>query len=263
MASLALDDLTRITLAKERTGTLVDNAATLIALFEANEVIVFSDMLSKQIPHSHTAVAFNIFQESSFMYEVIRLCTFWDSRTQIDVDIQSIPTVIQLVDSQSIIDALRMETWSAHARRTYRLSNPSVDPELRAIAERTSQHLHDAFAERQAQRAEQRLRTAIKWSKTILASDRLIAMKNFRDKYLAHSLAATRRDKVAAAAGLSVAKMKYSDARWLYRRTLAIIDNLHTAINGAGFNWSDSVRISRRNARSLWMNCNFDLKSVK
>jgi hypothetical protein len=257
--SQPLDVPARIRIAKERTGALEDNALVLISLFEANEIIVFSDTLSKQVTDPYAANAFDVFQEASFMFEVIRLCAFWDSRAQVDVAYQSIPTVIQLIDFEPVIRALREETRLVHYDREPARFSPSIDPTIRALEISSTMQWRQEFAERQAAKAERRLRTSIAWSRRILQSDRLTAMRNFRDKHLAHSLSYTRRDQEAAARGTFVVNMKYADARWLYRRTLAIINNLQLGINGFGLDryW---IGISRHNARELWTNCTFNKK---
>ena len=54
----------RIVEAKRLTERLVDHAHYLLDIRENNAIVVYSDQLSKQIPRSYAANAFNIFREA-------------------------------------------------------------------------------------------------------------------------------------------------------------------------------------------------------
>jgi hypothetical protein len=68
----------RIVAAKEKTVRVVDHLLYLLELHENNSIIVYSDILSSQIPTSFAANAFNIFQLGVHQFEIVRLCALWD-----------------------------------------------------------------------------------------------------------------------------------------------------------------------------------------
>jgi len=63
---------------KLKTAALVDHLIHLINMHEANRLIVYSPLLSDQIPRSHAANAFNVFQDASLKFEIIRHSILWD-----------------------------------------------------------------------------------------------------------------------------------------------------------------------------------------
>jgi hypothetical protein len=68
----------RITEAKRLTARLVDHAHYLLDIRENNAIVVYSDQLSKQIPRSYAANAFNVFREAMHQIELVRLSALWD-----------------------------------------------------------------------------------------------------------------------------------------------------------------------------------------
>ena len=62
-------------------------------------------------------------------FEIVRLCVLWDSA---DIDKANIPTVIELIDDDLIIDKLVDETRSHWVNEATVLFNPSVEPTLNA-----------------------------------------------------------------------------------------------------------------------------------
>jgi hypothetical protein len=78
---------------------MVDHIIHLINVRAANQIVVFSDTLAKQIPYSRAAVAFNVFQRDAVSFEILRLCAMWDLCKPTEwEDKVSIPTVVQLID---------------------------------------------------------------------------------------------------------------------------------------------------------------------
>jgi hypothetical protein len=63
----------RIAEAKRLTARLVDHAHYLLDIRENNAIVVYSDQLSKQIPRSYAANAFNVFREAMHQIEIVRL----------------------------------------------------------------------------------------------------------------------------------------------------------------------------------------------
>jgi hypothetical protein len=93
----------RIAEAKRLTERLVDHAHYLLDIRENNAIIVYSDQLSKQIPRSYAANAFNVLREAMHQIEMVRLCALWD---QAHVDKESIMTVVEFIDNDKVIEAL-------------------------------------------------------------------------------------------------------------------------------------------------------------
>ena len=94
----------RIELAKVKTQKLVDHAIHLLNLHEAVQIVAYSSALSKQIPRSHAANAFNIFRDAFYKFEIIRLCVLWDDQQEDDLDTESIPAVVQLTNDPAVLD---------------------------------------------------------------------------------------------------------------------------------------------------------------
>jgi hypothetical protein len=102
----------RVEAAKQKTERVVDHLFQLIALHENNAVVVYSDALALQIPRSYAANAFNVFQQSLYHLEIVRLCALWD-RAWPDLSRESIPTVVELIADSNVIDALVEEARSS------------------------------------------------------------------------------------------------------------------------------------------------------
>jgi hypothetical protein len=171
----------------------------------------------------------------------------------VDIDKENVPTVIELIDNDSIIDALADENRSHWANEASTLLNPSVDPILNAAERDAMRRSELEFADEQAQRAKTELRAAIADARAILASPQLASIMNIRDKQLAHSLERTRREKHGP-----IAPMKYGDETTVLERSEPVVERLYCWVNGTSFSIGDSRRIDEENAMSLWQACKFD-----
>lgn len=58
---------------------LVDQIIALLGINETNRIVFYSDRLSKQVPRSRAANAFNQFQRAGLYFEIVRLCALWDA----------------------------------------------------------------------------------------------------------------------------------------------------------------------------------------
>ena len=92
----------RIELAKAKMRRVLDHFLYVVELHANNSFIIYSPIVASQIPSSFAANAFNVFQRSMHQIEIVRLCAIWDSA---DADKENIPTVIELIDSEEIIEA--------------------------------------------------------------------------------------------------------------------------------------------------------------
>jgi len=91
-------------------------------------------------------------------------------------------------------------------------------------------------------------------TKNILASLRLTALRNHRDKHLAHSLAATRREKKKSE---PLPPVRYGYAIELFEASIPIFEKLYHSVTGKGFEIAQSQKISRKCAEALWRGCTF------
>jgi hypothetical protein len=69
----------RVQMAKEKTKRVLDHLLYLLELHENNAIVLYSPTLSRQIPTSRAANAFNVFQQGLHQIEIVRLCALWDT----------------------------------------------------------------------------------------------------------------------------------------------------------------------------------------
>ena len=96
----------RIELAKAKMERVLDHFLYVIELHANNSFVVYSETLASQIPQSFAANAFEVFRRSMHQIEIVRICAIWDSAKP---DKENIPTVVELIDDEDIIDALANE----------------------------------------------------------------------------------------------------------------------------------------------------------
>jgi hypothetical protein len=103
---------TRIAEAKRLTTCVVDHLQYLLDIQENNAIVLYSDTLSKQIPKSIAANAFNVVREAMHQIEIVRVCALWDSA--LTIERESIQTVIELIDDPKALDALAEQARAGH-----------------------------------------------------------------------------------------------------------------------------------------------------
>ncbi len=69
-----MTDEQRIKIAQHRADRFIDHVRDLASMHEANKIVVYSKVLSSQVPRSHAASALNQMQRSMLMFELVRLC---------------------------------------------------------------------------------------------------------------------------------------------------------------------------------------------
>jgi len=243
----------RVKTAKEKTERVIDHLHYLLALHENNAIVLYSPTLSSQIPTSYAANAFNVFQRGLHQFEIVRLCALWDKA---ELDKENIPTIIELIAHNDVIESLVQETASHWHDQVGCILNPSDDPDLHALEIDALKRSNERFGNEQAQKARVELYKAIHDSRAILNSPRLQGIMNLRDKHLAHSLSHTRREKAGP-----IAPMKYGDEREVLNATLPIVEALYCWVNGCSFSFEDSREIDRKNVEALWNVCSFNIVS--
>ena len=248
----AIPDQDRLTTAKERADHLVDHIASLFTMHEANRFVIYSDVLAKQIPPSYAAHAFNQFQQSMHLFELVRLCALWDKPAK---DRESIPTIMALIDKTEIVESLIASTHRYYANEvTAAYLNPSTDPQHHAAYQAWWDEERKRRADEEAAKVRTWLIEARTQADTIQASPELAALRNFRDSYIAHNL---RLPEPSLNSPATVHQVKYGDETRLLEQTVKIADNLHLALNGTSFDWDGSREIAENNARDLWEACQF------
>jgi hypothetical protein len=241
----------RVDVAKEKTRRVVDHVLYLLELHENNAIVLYSSTLSKQIPTSFAANAFNVFQQGLHQFELVRLCALWD---RAELERENILTIIEFIDHPEVIESFAHEAASYWQARGGGLLNPSSDPNLQELETDALQRANEMFGQEQAQKARDGLRAAITHSREIAASQKLASVMNLRDKHLAHSLSKTRRERAGP-----LPPAKYGDERDLLDATLPIIEALYCWVNGASLSLEDSREIDRKNAKYLWESCTFNI----
>jgi hypothetical protein len=80
----------------------------------------------------------------------------------------------------------------------------------------------------------------------------LIAVRQFRDWHLAHSLdtKAKARPDLAYLHGYE---------KTLLEQTIPILDDLYLGVCQTGFTWDDTRQMAQRYAKALWDGCQFEI----
>jgi hypothetical protein len=223
-------------------------------MHETNKIVVFSPLISDQIPKSYAAHAFNLFRDNLYEQELIRICAIWDSA---DHEKESIPSVVQLINSPSIINLLAVKleaSWNAVPSKN--ISRKTGDAERDQII---TEIIKRKKAENDKKRAENtiaKLKDAINKAAEIEKSDELTALRNYRDKYLAHSLSKTRREKAGP-----VPEIKYGYERKILDETIPIFDGLLLGISNSSYSWEQYKENAVMCAEALWGACKFEVKN--
>lgn len=233
--------------AKKIVRALTDKILEVIDLASNCEYFVYKDTLAKQIPPSHAGHAFLSVQDALFRQLVVRTVAIWDPA---ETNAISIPTAIELIDDPAVIHSLQEEHFDAHADRGFRNLNPSDDPDLeQAIQAHFNQSQKD-FAATQAEKADAHLLACIEAVRDLERDKLIVPIRNLRD-HISHSLIRTRREISAP-----VQQMKYGEERDLREKSILLIQDLYTWVNGVGFDIAgDCVEQADRNAKDLWERC--------
>jgi hypothetical protein len=226
----------RIQAAKIKTDRVVEHLLYILALHENNAIVSYSDKLSSQITLAHAKEAFMVVRAGLYRFEIVRLCAMWDAakddkkKKKVPTE-ESIPTIIELINSPEVIEALakkKQQQW------------PDADD--------------DKFAREQAEEVRVELRKAIKDVSKISKLSVLRSTMNVRHKHLAHSLTKTSLER------RRVAPMRYGNERKLLSKSLSIVETLYRCVNGTSFCFADSQKNARRYAVALWKGCTFDIR---
>src|SRR5262245_3304366 len=241
----------RVEAAQQKTERAVDHLLQLIALHENNAVVVYSDALALQIPRSYAANAFNVFQQSLYRFEILRLCALWD-RAWPDLSRESIPTIVELIADSNVIDALVEETRSAWTR--WMLPVDSEDPKTDAALRESLTRLNERPAEEKAAEVSEGLKKSIALGRKIENSAILRNVRKLRDKHVASCSFETFQEKETAE------PMQYGDERELLLGSIQLVETLQSWVNGTAIDFDRSRQIARKSVEALWKHCTFDIQ---
>ena len=240
----------RIDSAKEIVLALTQKIIEVVDLASNCEYFVYKDTLARQIPPSHAGHAFTSVQDALFRQLVVRTVAIWDHAASNTI---SIPTAIELIDDPAVIHCLQEEHFDAHAERGFRNLNPSEDPDLEEAIQVYFRISQRNFAATQAEKADAHLAACIEAVRDLERDKLILPIRNLRD-HISHSLFKTRRELSAP-----VARLKYGEERDLRNKSISLIQDLYTWVNGVSFDIAgDCVEQADRNAKDLWERCSFD-----
>jgi membrane glycosyltransferase len=215
----------RIAEAKRLTTCVVNHLQYLLDIHENNAIVLYSDTLSKQIPKSIAANAFNVVREAMHQIEIVRIAALWDNPQTIERE--SILIVIELIDDPKVLDAL-----ADQARADY---PPPV-------------------ANQRAERALSSLKDAIKKARQTRSSDTLKSIRNLRDKHVAHYLTEKAEETTN-----DIAPMKHGDEVPVIETSISIVEALNSYVNDVGMSFEAARAIDRKCAAALWQKCTFKI----
>jgi hypothetical protein len=247
----------RFSLAKARAAKLVHHIAPLFLMHEANAVIIYSQQLSEQIPRSYAAHAFNQFQHSMHLFEIIRLCAIWDKPNP---DRESIPTIIALFNTPELIDQLVTEVRASYANAPPGKFYDGDDAQEMATKKSWWKRERETIIRQVEKVTRDKLSFAVGKAAEIQQSSRLKRLVQFRDRYIAHNLDIAQP---AMSDEASVEHLKYGDETTLLADTVAVASALHQGLTFGAFDWNGSRAIARRNARALWEGCSFQTQGTR
>jgi AbiU2 len=208
------------------TACAVDHLQYLLDIHENNAIVLYSDALSKQIPKSYAANAFNVFREAMHQIEIVRICALWDQGNTIDRE--SIMTVVELIDDPKVLDAL---------------------------ADQARGQLPPQLADQRAAQAVSALKDAIQEARKLRKAERLKSIRDLRNKHVAHYLTEKAED-----AENSPAPMKHGDESQVIETSIAVVEALNSYVNGVGLSFEDCRAIDQKCASALWQACTFKIE---
>jgi hypothetical protein len=214
----------RISEAKRLTACVVDHLQYLLDIHENNAIVLYSDTLSKQIPKSYAANAFNVFREAMHQIEIVRVCALWDNPT---LERESICTVIELIDDPKVLEALADQARGQHPK---------------------------PIGDQRAERAVSGLKNAIQKARALWKSDRLKSIRKLRDTHVAQFFTVrveeTENDS---------ASMKHGDEGPVIDSSIEIVEALNSYVNDVSLPFSEARAIDRKCATALWGKCAFNI----
>ena len=249
----SLDTENRTKIAKDKSKKLVGHLQHVIALHESNKILVYSDVISKQIKRSYAANTFKLLIDSQLKYEILKLTSLWDSPEK---NRESIPTVAALIDNDEVRKHLRQEMeshWLNMESRILFTEEQENSEELQQIILEMSRDSNSQFGKQQGEKVLNWLSNSVKISNRVQNHSKFKAMVDFRNQYLAHNLDVTTSIKS------NNVRLKHADQKRLMRISIKVIEILYLGVCGVSFDVTGSKHISRKNARLFWEGVNINV----
>jgi hypothetical protein len=244
-----MDTAERIKLAKEKVDRLVDATLNVMRQRASNEIVLYTDAISKQVGRSYAAHAYSSLQRAMFEHELVTLCALWDAVPEVKKvrDRDSIPAVLFLVDDENVMRELAAETRNAYLGKGFHELATSEDEETRRQIHQAIARSRANFADEQARKARKWLADAIELGRQTSEGDMLKAARHYRDHMIAHVLS-RRLEKARAPERVA----KYGDEKALFDITTKVVDWLHLGVNGTDFAWELAQENEKRYAEAFW-----------
>lgn len=243
----------RLDLARQKLKSIVPLMLGLISLNENNAILVYSERLAGQIPRSLAANAFTRFQRAMHEMEILKLTALWDRPESEKI---CIPAVTSLIDNQDVMEIIfgEIENWYDQPAR---FLSPSEDVQSRKTEEITIAFDNKRLGQQDAMKAKKELSDVIELVEELYESNKLISIKNIRDKYIAHALTETRQERKGI-----VRSMKCGDEIELLQDSIDLVQKLSLWLNGSNIDMNREFRrAEKEQAEELWHNCHFDIPS--
>jgi len=193
-----------------------------IALAEINRPASYDADIVDRFENTYDAHAFNLMRNQMTLTIVLTLTRMWDT----DGDSRSIPNVAKFLDHPHIVDEI------ASRQRKGRLSLMDHPPFAeRAIAEPGFGQIIERMAKKEADQAEQDVRTATSdlYSRVdnFLQSKLKASLEALRNRSIAHNTELTRKEKQAIATGSRIDPVKIGDEEQALKLSTSIITDLN------------------------------------
>jgi hypothetical protein len=238
LAGLSVDQ--RIDYASSKLDHIEQNLRVSIFLYENNKIFVFDDEFDNRVPTSYARHTFHIVRQTLVKSHFLQVCKLWDKA---DVNRDSLPTVAALIHDDAVLARQEQRQIERNTNRHSHFSGPS--DAVAWMIEESEKRSIEVAAERR-----QKLILAIQETEQMASDSLLEIVRNYRDRYIAHSLSTKP---------LGPDQPFYGDSAKLMDATKPILDKFLRSICYTSCPWEENHELARRYARSLWTNCQFNV----
>lgn len=214
----------RVAMARTKANTLTDRCLELERAHANNRFLIYEGVFGDSLDRTFAGNAFAALRVASFGFELIRLTALWDKPSE---DRVSIPEIVALIDDPAVRAYLRSDFDAFY-----------VDPANWVLQ-----------GPENGRRFDRRWRLAINATHLVMASRRLSAVRQHRDKFLAHNLTIPTTHSA-----------RYGYERRLLRTSQRIALSLSTVLEDRGLDYEASRELNRRHAAEFWTGLRWTLR---
>ena len=243
----------RVKAAREKINRILLSLRTLLQLRSVNEIVLYSNTLSKQVGTSYAANAYNVLTGALFESELVRICALWDPTRseQAACDRDSIPAVAWLIDSDAVADALVADiVFAAQNMKVHWAGKNKPSEDIR----RWTQQRRDVEAQEEGARARLRIDEVKKKIAETERSNLQRSLRNFRDKHIAHALVETKAEKKG-----KVETPRHGHEAELFEASVDIVNDLLYVLTNASFHWAEARKQTARCSGALLSRCKLNI----